>query len=64
VEVSGPEIGSELHQMDVVQLVNRFQLQYDLPRNQEVNTSVPNRYTLETDINWELRFEGYGSMGE
>jgi hypothetical protein len=64
LQLSSPEIGSELHEVDVVEPINRFQFQNDLPGDHEVNAGLANRYTLEGDIDWKLRLKRYGSVRE
>jgi hypothetical protein len=45
-----------------MELVNRFQLQDDLSRDQEVDAGSPDRYALEGHVDRILRLEGYGPM--
>jgi hypothetical protein len=38
--MSRPEVGSELHEMEVVEMVDRFQFKDDLPGDDEVDTEA------------------------
>ena len=54
----GAEIRPELGKMDVLQSIDRLQLQDELLRHNEVQTSLPHIHTLEPDIDQNLRHEG------
>jgi len=62
--VSRPEIGSELHEMDLVEPVNRFEFQDDLPCDHQVDAGSPDGYAFEGNVDRKLRFKGNGPMSQ
>jgi hypothetical protein len=57
--VSRTQIRSELHEMDMVELVDGFQFYDDLLGDHEVDAGSPNWHSLKCDVDWKLRLEGY-----
>jgi hypothetical protein len=58
-----PEVGLELHKVNVSKAFNSLQLQNDLMGHHQVNSGSAHHFTLKAPIHRKLRLERHRTMG-
>ncbi len=64
MEMCGPEIRSELDEVNIVQSLNGLKLEHYLVTNDQIQASSAHWYALEADIYRKLRLERDAAVGQ